>query len=311
MGELAKLQQTLRWIDDNLHRLSYEKLREIYGMHLPRLPFGTVDFDNKPFFFRQLEYGGINVVYRAQLIKNDSNTPHSSVKELSYVPSDMLHYIENFGRVNKPHQSMFYGAFNPLTAAIETIHSRPEVIKKFTSFTIGVWKFEQPLTLAEVTLSKKQHDTLHRGLPESFNSQFNDAYFEELKTWIDNSSFDELERCVFEYFADKFCEFNENNLHYKVSNYYADRIFNRFPEHPISDGASIDGILYSSIAHTYQQKNIALLPEVVDAKLEFWCAEHMILLGGSIVPIDRAHADQDGNLIWQKAEWRKQQGKSA
>lgn len=79
-----------------------EDLRRIFGECLPRLPFNLVDFDNKPFFFHQREYGGLNVIYRARKITNPGNTFHRFVSDLSYMPSNKLHLITDYGRVNKP-----------------------------------------------------------------------------------------------------------------------------------------------------------------------------------------------------------------
>lgn len=314
MGQLDKLQQTLRWVDANLHRLTIEQLRDIYGECLPRLPFGIIDFDNRPFYFNQLEYSGTNVVYRAMIIKGDSNEPHEYVKDISYMPSDKLHYIKDYGRVNKPGQAMFYGAFNPVTAAIEVLHANPEFLKKPSALlTIGIWKFAEPLVLTEMLLSQSQHDKMYRELSgiKEFVSKFDKKFFDEQVAWT--NKFTDLEQAATEYFAAKFCEYNENNHHYKASNYYADRVFDRYSEHPNSGGTPIEGIIYSSVPNSYQQKNIVLPPEVVDSKLKFFAAEQIIVFGGDsfqIGVIDRAHADDNGKLLWDKREWEKKQERS-
>lgn len=206
---------------------------------------------------------------------------------------------------------MFYGAFNPMTAIIEVLHADPELISTRSVFvTVSIWKIIQPLTLADILLSESKHRDLYKELGEidGFTSKFEEGYFESQKQWL--NKFTDLERVATEYFAGKFCESNVNNLHYKCSNYYADRIFGRYKEHPYSGQEEIDGILYSSVANSYQEQNIVLHPEAVNSKLEFLAAEAVVVFGGgqlTAAPIDRAHADSEGNLLWQKEEWQKKQ----
>lgn len=315
MSALDKLQQTLRFVDDNLHRFDYKKLCDIYSRYLPRLPFSITEFDNKPCFFNQREYGGLNIVYRAQVIRELDKAPHNTVARLSYMPNDKLHLLTSYGRVNKPGQAMFYGAFSPTVAAFEALHGDDNFIAKHSAFvTVGTWQFIEPMTLADIIISQEQHDRLHRELPDSFKSKYDEDYFKRQHKWLNERKFTDLERCVYEYFASKFCESSENNLHYLASNYYADRIFNLIEGHSPSEDGVIDGILYPSVAGTYQAQNIVLTPEAVNSKLKFMCAQHFVVFGGSsfqLGPLDRARSDDEGNLIWNKEEWHKQQAEQA
>lgn len=309
MSQVEKLRQSLHWLDSNLHRLSFKQVKEALSNFLPRVPFLVQNFDNTPFYFRQREYSGMNVVYRARPIYDAGNRPHMTVEDISYIPRHLLdEWPKEFGRANKPHESMFYGAFNPSTAAIEVLHSNADFMRtKNIMLTVGIWKFNQPLVLTEVPLSQKRHDSLYLDLKDTpgFKAKFDAGYFDDYQQHIDGFGLDPLERITLDYFSDKFCEFNEHNLQYLVSNYYADRVFGRYPEHPFDPGEGpTDGILYPSIANAYQDVNIALPPDIVDSKLTFIGAMQMWALGGdnkfNCNQIDKARADEQGNLIWER-----------
>ena len=309
MTELETLQNGLQRLDKVLHNMTFDQARDILSDNLPRVPIPITDFDNSPFFFNQREYGGMNLVYRARPNeKGDTwaSSNFTTVKELSYVPSDSLDKIKTHGRVNKPHEAIFYGAFDGSTAAIEILHANQAFIQSRSAFiTISIWRFTQPLILADIPLSKRQHDALYEELAgvDGFKSKFDESYFKRQNEAKIALKYNELDNCVMDYFSDKFCESKEGNQHYKISNYYADRAFNRYPEiHPMPEGG-VEGILYSSIAGSYQDRCIALLPDVVDTKLEFlevqlvWARGHEKF---ELDVIDVARADENGKLVWQK-----------
>ena len=68
----------------------------------------------------------------------------------------------------------------------------------------------------------------------------------------------------------------------------------------------VDGIIYPSIALSYQHKNIVLKPEVVKNKMKFINAMQVWLVsfadrggGAQFIPIkQRINADKDGKLLW-------------
>lgn len=309
MKELEKLRQSLHWLDSNLYRMSFDEVKKALNNFLPRVPFLIQEFDNKSFYYRQSEYSGMNIVYRARPIYDLSNRPHMTVEDISYIPKGLLNeWPKDFGRVNKPHESMFYGAFNPTTAAIEVLHGNEAFMrKKSIMLTVGIWKFNEPLTLAEIPLSQRHHDSLYLDLKDTpgFNAKFDADYFTSYQKHIEGFGLDPLERVTLDYLSDKFCEFNESNLHYLVSNYYADRVFGKYPEHPFGIGEGpVDGIIYPSIANAYQEENIALTPDIIDSKLTFIGAMQMWALGGDnkfqCHQIDKARGDEKGNLIWER-----------
>ena len=114
----------------------------------------------------------------------------------------------------------------------------------------------------------------------------------------------DIEFEVLQFFADEFGKFStENDNEYKLSNYYADRVFNRIKGYEMEE--EVDGIIYPSIALSYQHKNIVLKPEVVKNKMKFINAMQVWLVsfadrggGAQFIPIkQRINADKDGKLF--------------
>lgn len=306
---LETLKQGLAHLDEVLPKMSFDLVGQELSANLPRVPIPIVDFDNKPFFFGQREYGGPNMVCRARVNGTKgvwAEDNFQTVKSLSYVPAEDLHKIAYPGRVNKAHESIFYGAFNGSTAAIEALHANKAFIESHSAFiTIARWRITQPMKLADIPLSQTQHDSMYKylsGMGDA-KSKFSEEFFQKQADHMDRSGYSEIDKFVLGYFADKFCESKADNEHYKISNYYVDRVFNRYPNHPMTE-SGVEGILYSSIAGSYQDKNIALLPSVVDAKLEFVDAQLVWARFSdnifNINTVDRASADAEGNLHWQE-----------
>ena len=234
-----------------------------------------------------------------------AKSSHTNEKSLSYAPDEYLHKV-GYGRVNKPKEAIFYGAFDASTAAIEVLHANSDFISNQSAcITVGIWQFKHPLFLADIPLSKRQHDVLHKELTsaQGFISKYDEAFFEAQRQNQLSLGITDLEGCVLDYISDKFCEYKEGIDHYKISNYYADRAFDRYPDHPMPEGG-VEGILYSSVAGTYQSKCIALLPNAVNSKLAFVGAQLLWVLikDGKFQchQIDKASTDINGNLHWEK-----------
>lgn len=108
------------------------------------------------------------------------------------------------------------------------------------------------------------------------------------------------------FFADEFAKWDiKHDYQYMLSNYFADRAFNRIPGLPIED--EIDGIMYPSIAVSYQETNIVLKPKVVEEKLKFISAMQIWLVsflknnaGAQFNPIEQnVKADENGVFNWR------------
>jgi RES domain. len=292
-------------IQSHIDQMNYDQIKTLCNATLPSIPVNVVEFKNENFSFRQMQLGGINGVYRAREINNYENTPFKTVSEISYIPEDKKDKLKYYGRANKPFEPMFYGAFDYTTACAESITNADEFLKKgSTMFTVGLWKFETPLILAELPHSEKNFKKFYETVnfkPERI--QLEHIQKANLESKIHYRNGIEFEIAIF--FADEFARFDSEKEHnYKLSNYYTDRIFNRINGFELP--FDIDGIIYPSVTQSYQHKNIVLKPEVVDKKLKFinamqvWLVSHKETSGGAqFIPI-RQHikADKDGNLLW-------------
>lgn len=300
-----RVRQLIQRIPDHLYRMDYDALKIDCNSVLTSVPAPVVDFTNERFFFHQREFGGLNVIYRARLITNSDNRPHENVSEISYIPDNLLHKIENFGRVNKPRQSMFYGSLDFATACTEAI-TKGNVFKDKSSvmLTVGAWKFETPLKLVQMPHSEKYFKLFYDTVQVKSES-IQLEHVQQLNAEARKQFETDIEFEVLQFFADEFGKFStENGYEYKLSNYYADRIFNRIRGYEMEE--EIDGIIYPSIALSYQHKNIVLKPEVVKNKMKFINAMQVWLVsfagrggGAQFIPIkQKIHADSDGKLLW-------------
>jgi len=191
------------------------------------------------------------------------------------------------------------------TACIETLSKGVDFRDTGAAMLVlGTWKFEAPLKLAEMPHSEKYWKLFYdiAGIKsETITDKNIKEQNEELKLQIRN----ELAYEILTLFGDAFAKFGvEDDSDYYLSNYFADRVFNKIPGF---GGENIDGIIYPSVPNSYQQKNIVLKPEVVNTKLKFveaakvWAVHFMKTGGGAqFNPIeDRIYGDDNAKLKWR------------
>lgn len=300
-----RVRQFIQRIPNHLHRLDYDAIKIECNSVLTSIPAPVVDFTNNKYFFNQRQWGGLNVVYRARLITNPENRPHDKVSEISYIPDDQVHKIEKYGRVNKPRESMFYGSLDFATACTEAI-TKGNVFENKNSvmLTVGVWKFETPLSLVQIPHSEKYFKLFYESVQYK-SERIQLEHIQKANAEERNKFEHDIEFEVLQFFADEFGKFNtENDYEYKLSNYYADRVFNRIKGYEME--IDVDGILYPSIALSYQHKNIVLKPEVVRNKMKFINAMQIWLVsfadrggGAKFIPIKQhIKADEEGKILW-------------
>ncbi|MBS1606207.1 MAG: RES domain-containing protein [Bacteroidetes bacterium] len=257
------------------------------------------------FYFRQHEWSGWNVIYRARPVENNESVPYSKVSDFSYRPEDQWTEIVNYGRVNKPGEANFYGAFEPGTACFECVFKRDEFrAGHMIHVNVGVWKIDAPLNLVQIPYSEKYYAEFYSQIKYQSRmiteEAIKDANFKLREQLGDDLAFE-----ILTYFADAFANFNiESENDYFLTNYYADRVFNQIAGFLLQE--NIDGILYPSVANSYENKNIVLVPEAVKKKLKFLQADHYGIThnpenGGSVsfLPFRiRRYPDKEGNIIW-------------
>lgn len=301
-----EIRKFIKTIPTDVKNISYDELVKRCNYFFPSLPISVVDFTNDQFFFRQREWGGLNVIHRGREITNPQNRPHPFVSDISYIPDKELDKIKSFGRVNKKGESMFYGSLNFATACIETLSKGVDFRKTGSAMvSIGTWKFEQPLKLVQMPHSEKVWTEFYQTVSfksEKLTEEHIKEHNAELRKQINN----DLAYEILELFGDAFAKFDiKDDSDYYLSNYYADRVFNRLNGFKV--GEEIDGIIYPSVPNSYQENNIALKPSVIEDKLKFinamqvWVVHHLDRGGGGeFIPIEqRVSADATGKLSWR------------
>lgn len=285
--------------------MTYDEVKHYCTKYLNSVPMSVVDFDNSKFYFGQQEGGGSNLLYRARIINDPKNVGHEKVQDISFMPDDKLHLVKDFGRANKPFEAMFYGSLDWMTACIETITKGIDFeTNNSVMLTVGIWAFKSPLTFVQMPRSLKYFNKFYENVhyqPSKITgeiiNQANKEIYKDLRHDTDVK--------ILTFFADEFAKFNfDGDCDYKLSNYYADRVFNRL-EGCYTD--PVDGIIYPSIPHSYEKLNIALKPEIIkNGKLVFvnamqvWVTDPMGKhCQTQFTPIiQNVNADINGHLKW-------------
>jgi hypothetical protein len=285
-------------------KIDYNELKYLCNSTLTNIPISIIDFKNKPFDFKQREYSGRNVIFRARARTPVDNIFPSKVSEISFIPEEGKDKIKEFGRFNKPKEPMFYGSLNYATACAEAVSKgNPFVFFKSNGsilITVGVWEFTSHLTLARIPYSEKYFLELHKIMPhdssilgletiKTINKKLKDDFGSDI-------GFD-----ILTFFADECSKFNKvEDFNYKLSNYYSDRIFNKINEYQLSE--KIDGIRYPSVVLSYEEDNIVFTPDVIESKLKFINAFEVWMVTGDRINFyptrKRATTDNLGNLVW-------------
>jgi len=298
----GNVQSFIKRLNENLYKLSYQEVQIDCNSIFKYIPTPIVDFENNPNQLGQRMGGGSNLIFRAR--PNENNKPFDYISQISYVQENDRHKI-GYGRANKKGEAMFYGAFNYATACIEAITKGNRFENQNSvMLTVGVWKIKTPLKFVQLPYSEKHF----KGFYDTVGYKSNKIKLEdvqkdskELRTHFEH----DIEYEVMQFFSDEFAKFDmEEICEYKISNYYTDRVFNRIKGFEIEE---IDGITYPSIASSYQERNIVLKPEVIDAKkLEFvsaiqvWMVYNANINEMNFYPIkNNVKADFNGKLNWE------------
>lgn len=300
----------LKKVRDILKEVDYKTLSNILDSHLPSVPILVYDFDNRPFALNQPNNGGLNLLYRGRLLTSPDNKPFQEFKQINYIHRDDIDKIKKYGRVNKPQESMFYASTEMAVACLETFSKgiKTEDLEKNISLfiQIGIWKIESPLVLARMTSPEKyfsdfvEQEEIKRLNPKKVTLETVKAQNEKIRKEFTKS--EDFE--ILEFFSDEFAKTDtQDHNEYKLSNYYADRIFNR---ERFDTKLQIDGIMYPSVPSCYQEQNLVLPPAIVDAKLKFlWSDLIWVTLsknhGAQFIPVEqRALINEKGLIEWKR-----------
>lgn len=285
--------------------VSYTVVRDILNEYFPRLPICINEFDEKPYSFSRRE--AANWIYRARIVKQGEPC-WTNVSDLTYIPKDKLHQITRHGRLNKPGQSVFYGSLGLWEASIET-YAKGENMDLVMSgvpveVVVGAWSLTEQVTFAQIPLPVEYvRKFMETPIIKALDLQFNMEQIEAQAAHVRGMINDDAEYKKLTYFSEAFAR-HEINDHreYMVSNYYADRVWNLIDGYPTDH---VDGIMYYGLPSSYQKLNVAMLPEMVDKKLQFRYGYRLIVSHNPatgktmFIPYEQQIRAKDGVIQWR------------
>ncbi|MFH6987961.1 hypothetical protein ACHRVW_09465 [Flavobacterium collinsii] len=192
---------------------------------------------------------------------NEDKAFFTSQDELSYITKKEIidQSMKEFGRANKPHQPLFYGALestkikeNRLTAYLETstlIRDKEKILLEGELFTLSRWRTTKELIIPEIVFSNEAI----RNNPDTAVS------FQKQYEFLKEEPMREIALRQLQLFSEEFARKKNSHHDYKISVAYADLLMNE-GGHP--------GIVYPSVQSGYQGQNIVLRTDIVDKYLE-------------------------------------------
>lgn len=238
----------------DLENVDYEEIKNIISKSIRQVPIATA-FLRKGCFVDRVRVNKGN-----QLFTNEN--------EISYIKDQYVidNYLTQFGRANKPHQVMFYGAVESseiwqprATAIFETsqiLKDKEAVNIEGELLTVSRWKVLEDILLVEIVFDD---DAIAK------NPDTRAAFKHHMKQIV-HHSLRELGLRQIQFFSREFAKKVENHWEYKISVAYTELILH--DKKPSINGYPIEGIAYPSVPSDYKGQNVVLRPDVVDTKLE-------------------------------------------
>lgn len=249
MTEQEKALNELISYRNKLESIEYEDIKSLIQESIRHVPVATA----------KLHKGA--AIDRVRL--NKKSPFFTRQDDLTYVKDKRIieKYLTEYGRANKPHEPVFYGALessliahNRLTAITETsqlLKDTESVCLEGELLTLSRWITNEELIVAEIVFS----DEALRHNPDtqvSFKNQF-----EQIK----NHPMREIGLRLLQLFSNEFARKVKSHHDYKISVAYSDLIMNH---------VGLAGITYPSVQSGYQGQNIVLRPDIVDKNLELY-----------------------------------------
>jgi hypothetical protein len=178
-----------------------------------------------------------------------SNKRIHDINHLKYPPP---HQVKSYGRCNQPGQSVLYASYGMLSILSEMKPELGDLI------TISTWKSIDNATLTFCPVFRNQPPD---GTINLTSHQYENHFQKILKDLPKNaaSAIEFLNKFVSDAFSKRF-QHNSNDLNYLVSAYFADQMLYKYKEH------NIEAIFYPSVQQKLAFENLAIKPEVFDAK---------------------------------------------
>lgn len=291
-----------------LSDFSYPEIKNLIGHLIPTFPIFT---DSVALIQRPKQSGHTDGSHLFRVRPNELRTkgstmlmPFQNVHEIGIVPKSKKNIPT--GRCNRSGERIFYCSNFSLTACIESLSNGFTKDFTNTTATLGVWKINEPLHLAEMAFSRQAVEQLSKNTAFNYDhiTKYTNSWYDHMvselgKTKDDRYSLD-FNIALFELFSDQFGKMEiKNESDYYITNLYSDVIFNHSTS--TDDGALYDGIVYPSVRNALQEFNIALHPRAMK-KITFLSAEHVwVTRYGSKFRFDTletAFADDGEKLEW-------------
>ncbi|NCI51390.1 hypothetical protein GWC95_15785 [Sediminibacterium roseum] len=232
--------------------------------------------------------------------QNKGEALYTSVyDELSYIRNQNVidNFLTEYGRANKPHQPMFYGALESTLVGTQRVTAIGEVSALFQNrngvslngelYTISRWRNTVELTVVEIVFAQKAIDT-NPDIKKAFEKQ---TAFAAALNEPDIDFFQEFLIFISEEFA------REKKTHndYKISTAYTELALSN-PE--------VQGITYPSVQLDLWGQNIVFSPAIVDQYLEIHVLSTQRLYKNKLNTFGANHKnclnpkDCHDNIIW-------------
>ncbi len=178
-----------------------------------------------------------------------SNKRIHDINHLKYPPA---HLVKSYGRCNLPGQSVLYASYGMLSILSEMKPELGDLI------TISTWKNVEnaTLTFCPVFLNQPPDGSIN------LRSHRYERQFQKLLKDIPKNAtiaIEFLNQFVADAFSKRF-KHNSNDINYLISAYFANQMLYKFKEH------GIEAIFYPSVQQKLAFENLAIKPEVFDAK---------------------------------------------
>lgn len=235
----------LKEISTRLDKVEYDDIVDILKYSIKRIPIPLAKLK-----------ANTNI---DRVRKNIGEDLFQNVDQLSYIKDQKIidNYLTEFGRANKPHQVMFYGAVETtnlphqrVTAIAETsqLLQNPEGVNLNGEFyTVSRWTNKEELSLAEVVFSSEAIK-INPDIKRAFEMQTEfakQAGQDDLEFYTDFLVF----------ISDQFARPKQTHNDYKISTAYTNLVLTR---------PQVQGIAFPSVQTQYIGVNVAFEPKIVD-----------------------------------------------
>tara|TARA_R110000744_G_scaffold189332_1_gene308467 strand:- start:325 stop:1248 length:924 start_codon:yes stop_codon:yes gene_type:complete len=249
MEESEKAFKELISYSSKLDKIEYTDIRDLIKESVRHIPITTAKlYKNTP-----IDRARING--KTKFFNKEDDLTY--IKDKNVIKKRLL----EFGRANKPHEPLFYGALesslikqNRLTAFLETstlLRDTKSVCLDGQLFTLSRWVTNEELIIAEMVFS----DDALKSNPDTLKSFQN--HFDQIKT----HPMREFGLRQLQFFSNEFSKQVKSHHDYKIGVAYSDLLLNDY---------GIAGITYPSVQSGYQGQNIVLRTDIVDKHLDLY-----------------------------------------